>query len=155
MYQTISKEYIEFLKDENKANPVDWNQWGEKLFTSWENRGKSSPAVMNSQTVDVGDTLLAVRDDNNNIPLAFALIQNFPNPFNPVTHIEYRISNFRQITLKIYNVLGEELATLVNEPKPAGSYSVVWNAENYSSGIYIYKLSDGLHSTVKKMLLVR
>jgi len=92
---------------------------------------------------------------NLGFPAAFSLSQNYPNPFNPSTSIKYQVSSIAQVTLKLYDVLGNEVATLVNEEKPAGSYEVEFNASQLSSGIYFYKLQvDGFIST-KKMTLIK
>ena len=71
-------------------------------------------------------------------PNTFALLQNYPNPFNPTTNLRFTIGNPQEVTLKIYDVLGEEITTLVHEKLGAGSYTVRWKASNYSSGVYFY-----------------
>ena len=85
----------------------------------------------------------------------FKLYQNYPNPFNPSTKIEYRISEFGLISLKIYDVLGREVTTLVNEEKPAGTFEVTWNAVNVPSGVYFYQLKEGSYTATKKLLLLK
>ena len=89
------------------------------------------------------------------IPTEFSLGQNYPNPFNPTTNFEYRIANVEFVSLKIYDVLGREVATLVNEQKPAGEYNVTWDATALPSGVYIYKLSAGNFTEQKKLLLLK
>ncbi|MCK7526056.1 MAG: T9SS type A sorting domain-containing protein [Ignavibacteriales bacterium] len=105
-----------------------------------------------------------------NIPTQFSLEQNYPNPFNPSTKIKYSIPNVTlsgvegsRVILKVYDVLGNEVATLVNEEKPAGNYEVNFNASKLSSGVYFYKLrvedpstssGEGFVQT-KKMILLR
>jgi len=85
----------------------------------------------------------------------FSLAQNYPNPFNPSTVIRYSVSSAQLVTLKIYDVLGREVATLVNEDKPSGNYEVEFNASKFSSGIYFYQLTAGDFHETKKMLLLR
>jgi hypothetical protein len=82
------------------------------------------------------------------------LQQNYPNPFNPSTSIQYAISSTQFVTLKVYDLLGREVATLVNEEKPAGSYNVEFRMQNLelSSGIYFYKLQAGDFVETKKMI---
>ncbi len=89
------------------------------------------------------------------IPRRFALAQNFPNPFNPTTEISYQLPDFSNVVLKVYDVLGREVATLVNEKKVAGKYSVTWNASSMSSGVYFYRLQAGAYSETKKLLLLK
>jgi hypothetical protein len=92
---------------------------------------------------------------NNNIPVGYKLEQNYPNPFNPVTSIKYEIPKTGFVTLKIFNALGMELTTLVNETKQQGSYEVTWDASNFPSGVYFYELSTGEFSERKKMVLIK
>jgi len=90
-----------------------------------------------------------------NAPLAFSLDQNYPNPFNPTTHFQFRTAEFGVVTLAIYDMLGQEVATLVNEEKPAGAYSVTWNAAAFSSGTYFYRLQAGDFTSTRRMMLVK
>jgi len=93
------------------------------------------------------------------LPTKYELTQNYPNPFNPSTKIKYSIPNvgsgLAQTVLKVYDVLGNEVAILVNEYKPAGSYEVTFDASSLSSGIYFYKLHSGTFFETKKMLLIK
>lgn len=88
-------------------------------------------------------------------PTEYALYQNYPNPFNPNTTIKYLIPKLSFVTIKIYDVLGSEVVTLVNEEKVAGSYEVEWNAEKLSSGVYFYRLQAGDFIQARKMLLLK
>ena len=96
-----------------------------------------------------------------NVPKEFSLEQNYPNPFNPITNISYSLPTESQVKLSIYNTLGELVETIVNKKQNAGKYEAVWNARNYSSGIYIYSLDAvGLNSSdhkkiSKKMILMK
>ena len=87
--------------------------------------------------------------------LKYDLGQNYPNPFNPSTIIKYSVERAGNVSLKVYDLLGREIATLVNEAKQPGSYTVNFNASKLASGMYIYKIESGSFSSVKKMLLVR
>jgi Concanavalin A-like lectin/glucanases superfamily/Secretion system C-terminal sorting domain/The GLUG motif len=92
------------------------------------------------------------------VPTQFALGQNYPNPFNPMTTIAYDIpaaGSQKLVTLKVYDVVGREVATLVNETKEAGSYSVQWHASRFASGVYFYRLQAGNYSAVKKLVLMK
>jgi hypothetical protein len=92
---------------------------------------------------------------NFNFPVDFSVKQNFPNPFNPTTKIEFSIPSDNNVEIKIFNVLGMEVATLLNENKQAGTHSIEFNASNLSSGIYYYKVVSGNYSEIKKMILLR
>ena len=91
------------------------------------------------------------------VPKLFALAQNYPNPFNPTTTISYQLPANSFTTLKVYDALGKEVATLVNEMKEAGSYDVQLSTNNYqlSSGVYFYKMTTGKFSAVKKLILLK
>ncbi len=100
--------------------------------------------------------------DVNYSPKEYILYQNYPNPFNPITNIEYRIPNKEFVTLMVYDVLGNEVATLVNEEKPAGRYEVIFDGSNLpagkaglSSGVYIYRITAGDYSASKKLMLLK
>jgi len=100
------------------------------------------------------DEIVSVKNDELT-PNVFVLEQNYPNPFNPTTTIKYNISELSFVTLKVYDVLGNEIATLVNQEKPIGTYEITWNAENLPSGIYFYQLQAGSFVEIKKMVLLR
>ena len=94
-------------------------------------------------------------ESEDQIPTQYSLGQNYPNPFNPSTIISFSILNSEFITLKVFDVLGNEVSTLINEEKPAGSYQVEFDAGIFSSGIYFYKLQAGNYVETKKMILLR
>jgi hypothetical protein len=90
-----------------------------------------------------------------NTPGSFHLSQNYPNPFNPTTSFEFRVSDYEFVTLKVFDMLGREIALLVNEGKQPGSYQVQWDGSGYPSGMYFYQLTTSEDSAVKKMALVK
>jgi hypothetical protein len=92
---------------------------------------------------------------NSEVPAKYSLYQNYPNPFNPVTNISFSLPKNGFINLIIYDALGREVETLVNEFKQAGSYIVDFNASNLSSGIYFYKIQAGDFNDIKKMILTK
>ena len=105
-------------------------------------------------------TITNVNENNSIKPNSFSLSQNYPNPFNPSTTIKYSIpavetQNFASVQLKIYNVLGEEVATLINKEQAPGNYEVTFDAGKLSSGIYFYQLKAGNNIHVKKMMLLK
>ncbi len=89
------------------------------------------------------------------IPKTFTLAQNYPNPFNPSTTINYELPATVHVSLKVFNLLGQEVATLVNEIKPAGIYQVRFDARDLASGLYIYRLIAGSYNSTKKFLLIK
>lgn len=93
--------------------------------------------------------------NKSQIPIEFELMQNYPNPFNPETTISYTINESNNVELKIYDILGNYIATLVNESKQPGRYNVKFNAADYSSGAYIYSLNVGNKIVTKKCLLIK
>ncbi len=100
---------------------------------------------------DLGET----PEELVNIPTEYGLSQNYPNPFNPETQISYALPEAGYVTLKVYDVLGREVATLVDEFKEAGYYSVEFNGSSLSSGVYFYKLVVGSYTSIKKLLLAK
>ena len=110
----------------------------------------NNPSLANTYVVQI----------DNNIPKGFELSQNYPNPFNPTTTINYSISsveaqNFASVQLKIYDVLGKEIATLVNEVQSPGNYKVDFDASKFSSGLYFYKIEAGNFVQMRKMILLK
>jgi hypothetical protein len=89
------------------------------------------------------------------VPEQFNLSQNYPNPFNPTTTIEYQISEAGFVSLKLYDVLGNEIETLVNKQQLSGKYEITFNAENLVSGVYLYKIQINDFVSSKKMLLLK
>jgi hypothetical protein len=110
--------------------PVGSNNWNSKVVTG-------------------------VNKVNNNLPNSFSLSQNYPNPFNPTTLIQYSIPKSSAVSIKIYNLLGQEVATLVNQQQKAGNYSVNFNASRLASGIYMYRIQAGSFTSTKKMTLLK
>ena len=106
---------------------------------------------------ETGNILIVsdVEENHSNVPDNFILHQNFPNPFNPSTTISWQSPVSSWQTLKVYDVLGNEVATLVNEEKPAGSYEVNFDAAGLTSGIYFYQFKVGKFVQTKKMILLR
>ncbi|MDZ7766250.1 MAG: T9SS type A sorting domain-containing protein [Melioribacteraceae bacterium] len=87
--------------------------------------------------------------------MVFHLTQNYPNPFNPTTSIEYQVSSSEKVSLKVYDILGREIKTLVNEVKSPGSYEVQFDAPQLASGVYFYRLTASDFVQTKKMILLR
>jgi hypothetical protein len=103
----------------------------------------------------VMNSVLAVNGNENILPKEYSLSQNYPNPFNPFTKISYSIPKKDFVTLKIYDLLGREISTLVNEVKTPGNYIVDFDAKSLSSGVYFYKITTDIYSDTKKMILIK
>jgi hypothetical protein len=98
-------------------------------------------------------TLLEV--DFSALPSEFSLSQNYPNPFNPSTTIKFALPKQAAVTLKIYDALGSEVETVVNQTMDAGYHRIEWNAGKYASGMYIYRLTADNYTSVKKMMILK
>ncbi len=118
--------------------------------------GYGGTQLNNFVTMKYYDTgTVAVEEDKGTTPSEFSLAQNYPNPFNPSTTISFQIPRESHVTMKIFDLIGREITTLVDETKPVGTYRVSWNSGNQSSGIYFYRLTAGSFVSVKKLVLLR
>ncbi len=140
-------DYINISAHNNKIRPI-WTRIEGSYTSIWT-------AIID--TFNVG-----VRKTSSRIPESHQLYQNYPNPFNPVTNINFDISKNSYVKLIVFNILGEKATTLINEKLNAGSYTIVWNAADYPSGIYFYRIaihSDRLgtkdYAITRKMLLIK
>lgn len=105
-------------------------------------------------TLQLSNQVTGVEDSVTGLmPQDFALYQNYPNPFNPITTIRYQLPTASHVTLKVYNVLGQEVAVLVNAMQEAGFQVVEWDAEMYPSGVYFYRMQAGSFIQTKKLML--
>jgi hypothetical protein len=134
-----------------------------KIVFSWMDNRRSKGWDIYSKIVEWNwDEVMSIVSEEN-IPTEFALQQNYPNPFNPLTIVNFQLPIDNWVTLKVYDLLGREVATLVNEKKQAGEYSITWNAEGVTSGVYYYRLvaiDPSLHSgqvfvETKKMVVMK
>lgn len=132
--------------------PGFWGCWGAYPFTS---SGYVYASNFN------GDLYVLRLESPNSVnppqevPHNFALEQNYPNPFNPTTDFEFRIRDLGFVSLKVFDALGREVATLINEKLPPGVHTTEWNAENYPSGVYYYRLRSGNSVQTRKMILIK
>jgi enterochelin esterase-like enzyme len=143
----ISQQTHDYLEQHNvphiynlvEGADHEWKVWKYGLY-------HFSQLIFNQPATSVGKTELVATYD---------LSQNYPNPFNPVTKISYTLPQPDFVIIKVYNLLGEVVATLVDEEKPVGEYEVTFNGSNLSSGIYIYKMQAGMFSDAKKLILMK
>jgi hypothetical protein len=106
-------------------------------------------------TLKYRQIITGVETKDDEIVVSYFLSQNYPNPFNPSTKIKYNIPNRSNVILRIYDILGKEIETLVNEEKSAGLYEINWNASKLSSGVYFYQIKAGEYISTKKMILLK
>jgi hypothetical protein len=119
------------------------------------NRALTAAEIAATWNQDLACGLVGIKQVNNQIPSSYSLSQNYPNPFNPTTTIKFEIPKAGDVEMKVYDALGKEVGTIVNEFKQAGSYSVTFNGDKIASGVYFYKLTVGDFTATKKMLLVK
>jgi hypothetical protein len=145
----ISKyqNYLFYLFDERLGNAI-------KLSDDLEIRIASNVKDNNYRLL-IGTQKFIDANNENLIPTEFALFQNYPNPFNPTTIIRYSVPTLSNVSIKLYDLLGNELGTLTNEEKAPGNYEVEFEAKDIASGVYIYKLQAGSFTQSKKMMLLR
>jgi len=113
------------------------------------------PEVWTFAWIGMPDFTVAVDDNRAGVPSSFVLSDNYPNPFNPVTTINYQLPEASDVKLTVFNILGEQVATIVNNNQPAGYYTAQLDAGNLASGVYFYQIRAGKFSQTKKMLLVK
>ena len=128
--------------------------------TAWAYDSVNYKAYVRLKDNAAGNTIRLFRTnlvgiEKENLPVTYALAQNYPNPFNPTTTIRYQIPNGGQVVLKVYNTLGKEVMTLVNEYKGAGEYNVGFNGVGLASGMYFYQIKVNNYSSTKKMMLIK
>ncbi len=102
-----------------------------------------------------GKVITSVTSAKKEIPNSYSLSQNYPNPFNPSTKISYQLPVNNFVTLKVYDIIGREVATLINEQKNAGLYEVTFDASRLSSGMYFYRLTAGSFVNTRKLMLIK
>ncbi|MGD0342800.1 MAG: T9SS type A sorting domain-containing protein [Bacteroidales bacterium] len=103
----------------------------------------------------LSEMVTGVEDNHKQMPTRFTLDQNYPNPFNPTTSISFILPTRSFVSLKVFDLLGREVATIVSEEMSAGSHTKQWNAENYTSGVYFYRLQAGTYTETKKLVLLK
>ncbi|HEX9655281.1 MAG TPA: YCF48-related protein [Bacteroidota bacterium] len=146
-----------------RDNGLTWNdqlvptQFALHSISMWDtSRGVAVGEVGTIlRTMNGGTLVVEVRQRGPDIPVEFLLDQNYPNPFNPSTTIRYEMPFSGHVRLSVYNILGQEITTLVNEEQNAGYQSVVWKAGNVASGVYFYRLQSASFVQTRKMLLLR
>ena len=128
-----------------------------KIYALGGTVGAGNPAIHKVEEYDpTSDPLYIIDPTSGNKKLTeFSLFPNYPNPFNPSTTIEFYLPKASEVSLKVFNILGEEVATLVSDRLFDGSYSYKWEASNLSSGVYLYKLEAEGYVDMRKMILMK
>jgi hypothetical protein len=144
----------------NKLDGVIWYTWDQSStdYSSWLSKDRyDSIGADRWSVVTTLSSYLTVTDvrERNAEPTKFSLSQNFPNPFNPTTQVDFRISKFGFVSLKVFDVLGREVATLADGEHQPGAYQVSFNAAHLSSGVYVYQLRVGTFVETRRMVLVK
>ena len=156
---SLNADFSDLILDETglETTKVDLSGLEPGTIHHWRVRSRNVAGVSkwsetySFQTAGVGTSI----DDERSLPNSYTLEQNYPNPFNPTTNITFSLPESGSVTLKIYNMLGSEVATLVDSELPAGSFDVTWDATNFSSGMYIYKLTANNFTQTKKLTLIK
>lgn len=153
-YQSTSKEYVEFLRDENQTNSA-----GQDLYDAWFAQGKSAPVVMGRLSTAVQVTA-GVNDTDGDKPLVYSLNQNRPNPFGPVTSVTYSLASREHVNISVYDLAGRHVRTLVNEVQQPSRYGIEWDGTNdrgkaLPPGVYFIRYHAGRHVFSKKAILLK
>jgi hypothetical protein len=141
-----------FASIAGKIHFIDMEAVYNKNFEFWNSYKHD---MQNTSVAFPIEVITDVNENNSTLPSSFSLFQNYPNPFNPSTKIKYSIPHSFNVVIKVLDVLGNEVATLVKEQKQAGTYELTWYAENLPSGIYFYRLQAGDFVETKKMMLLK
>ena len=151
---------FEFYNGTADTIDFEYNYWGSEIKEEIESDIFNGPGYVDfSPWTDAQHSTLysftAIKNNPDCLPLRYSLSQNYPNPFNPITTIRYQLSDYTEVDLTIYTILGQKVATLISKTQPAGTYKVEWNAKQNASGIYLYRLSTnkGFTQTRKLILL--
>ncbi len=162
------KDYVIYRSDSTIENTKSLTPYATTVDTAFTDTSPLASTVsyyavcaedvhgnLSAASNQISATVTGIDGPDNNTPKEFSLSQNYPNPFNPTTVISYKLSALSNVTLKVYDVLGREVATLVNERQNAGNYSVAFDGSKFASGIYFYRLVAGNVTATKKLVLIK
>ncbi|MDP6089059.1 MAG: T9SS type A sorting domain-containing protein, partial [Candidatus Marinimicrobia bacterium] len=133
----------------------DGGTWEGQLTLSNTNDDNAHQTCEVWSNTWIGDQSTILETDQDLVAHEFALFPNYPNPFNPVTTIRFSLPEKQHVTLQIYNLIGQEVATVINKELPAGFHNLIWNAENIPSGVYLYRLASKEKAISNKMILLK
>lgn len=165
-----TKASVELQVPENRAIQIKIESSKRDLFDSWkitqliDGVPYREDELIDGQSIDLYSSEInelrleyieSGLPQESETPISYSLKQNFPNPFNPTTQISYQIPQQQFVKLEVFDLLGRRVSQLVNENQPAGNYTVIFDASNLTSGVYIYRLQAGSYSKVRRLLLVK
>jgi hypothetical protein len=155
LVEDLSSEKI--IEISNAVYPVKIRTEKNSLVIKDAITGKVLGSIEDGKELVITDQAVSkiIVSGSESIPTEFSLNQNYPNPFNPSTRISYSLPASSDVTLKIFNSLGEEVATLVNQKQEAGRYELNFNSTGLASGMYLYKIQAGSFTQTKKMILMK
>jgi hypothetical protein len=139
--KTATNELGKAMREYEKGNYIN-------VFNHLTNSWKHAQFALGTKLKKTGETLPG-------IPNEFSIDQNYPNPFNPSTRINYQVPELSAVSIKVYDILGNLVTTLVDEVLEPGYYNVEWNADKLSSGVYFYSMKSGSYTSTKKLLLLK
>jgi hypothetical protein len=167
-YLQITKYYSFIYKNGSLPNDVYVRNYNDPEVYYWNNNSLLYQGTFPHQKPVIslpqgwlqnhgyfGNSAQKISINTSNLPTSFCIFNNFPNPFNPTTTIKYNLPEDTRIKIKVYDILGKEVAELVNEEKPAGYHEVEFNASNLASGVYLYRIQAGSFVDTKKMILMK
>jgi len=152
-YQTTSKEYVEFLRDENVTNSA-----GDDLYDAWVAHGRGAPALMATDTTSLYVDPSGIEDQVPNATTR--LYESYPNPFKTDVTVRYSLAERQPVTIRVFDVQGKLVQTLVRETRPRGMQTIRWDGTNHfgervASGVYFYRMETAGFDMTKKVVLVR
>ncbi len=150
---TLSADWLRGLYDVTADYVGLTTSATQSVSTSYDNNGNAVVALASFSMSAVTSVQQPVQA--NAVPKTFSLSQNYPNPFNPSTMISFSVPQGAKVSLKVYNILGQEVATLVDDYKQAGEYLVQFNAGRLASGVYFYRLQANDFAQTRKLLLLK
>jgi photosystem II stability/assembly factor-like uncharacterized protein len=154
-YSDTNKVIVSTNYGNNWSDAIPPTKWGTSITSIKQDESGNLFFGTSGEGLFEVDIITNINEETKYTLSGFKLSQNYPNPFNPTTAIKFELPERRQVTLKVYDVLGNEIATLVNEEKPGGSYEVEFNASNLTSGIYFCRLQAGSYIETRKMILLK
>jgi len=154
---TAAKVYLSgALINTTTSYTISWlTESGNQFEVEVDTPSSGTVLVHSATLITVGSTPATLVKAAPQLPNSFTLKQNYPNPFNPSTQIQFSVPQAGFVSLKVYDMLGREVATLVHQELSPSTYSITWNAANVASGVYLYRLDAGNYSVTKKMVLMK